>query len=206
VARTPLNPSLADVWTSLGEVIDELGQPLTRKERKHGWVEETRSHFSTHLAAIRDDIAADLPPHPRDLPSQVEVVRGLDAMGVALGDPLTDRVMNAFATARRFANRTAKTADAKAPVESTDAPVNEALMRIVLDAAAFFELSGDDVVDPYIAVKQLEWISWELKGLDPSAKDAFVSLALAEAEATQDPRYRAFLLEFPEGLGLRDED
>ena len=202
MARAPLNPSLAEVWTSLGEVIDELGQPPTRKERKHGWVEETRSHFSAHLAAIRDDIAADLPPHPRDLPSQVEVVRGLDAMGVGLGDPLTDEVLNAFATARRFANRTAKTADA----ESTDAPVNEALMRIVLDAAAFFELSGDDVLDPDIAVNQLEWISWELKRLDPSARDAFVALALAEAEATHDPRYRTFLLEFPEGLGLRDED
>jgi hypothetical protein len=194
------------VWASLGEVIDELGQPPTRKERKHGWVEETRSHFSAHLAAIRDDIAADLPPHPRDLPSQVEVVRGLDAMGVALGDPLTDRVMDAFATARRFASRLGKTADAQAPAESLDAPVNEALMRIVLDAAAFFELSGDDVVDPDIAVKQLEWISWELKQLNPSARDAFVALALAEAEATQDPRYRTFLLEFPEGLGLRDED
>jgi hypothetical protein len=29
-------------------------------------------------------------------------------MGVALGDPLTDRVTDAFATARRFANRIAK--------------------------------------------------------------------------------------------------
>jgi hypothetical protein len=159
-----------------------------------------------HLAAIRDDIAADLPPHPRDLPSQVEVVRGLDAMGVALGDPLTDRVTNAFATARRFANHTAKTADARAPSESADAPVNEALMRVILDAAAFFELSGDDVLDPDVAVKQLEWISWELKQLDRSARDAFVALALAEAEATHDPRHRTFLLEFPQGLGLRDED
>ena len=55
-------------------------------------------------------------------------------------------------------------------------------------------------------MNQLEWISWELKRLDPSARDAFVALALAEAEATHDPRYRTFLLEFPEGLGLRDED
>jgi hypothetical protein len=43
------------------------------------------------------------------LPSQVEVVRWLDAMGVSLGDPLNERIMRAFAVARRFANQAAKT-------------------------------------------------------------------------------------------------
>ena len=51
-----------------------------------------------------------MPPHPRDLPSQVEVVRWLDASGVevALGDPLIAQVMYAFAVARRYANRNTK--------------------------------------------------------------------------------------------------
>jgi hypothetical protein len=61
------------------------------------------------LRAIREDIDSGMPPRPRDLPSQVEVVRWLDAMGVSLGDPLNERVMSAFAVARRFANQAAKT-------------------------------------------------------------------------------------------------
>ena len=44
-------------------------------------------------------------PAPSELPSQVELVRALDAFGVALGDPLTERMTSAFAVARRFANR-----------------------------------------------------------------------------------------------------
>jgi hypothetical protein len=50
-----------------------------------------------------------MPPHPRDLPSQVEVVRWLDAMGIDLGDPLNERVMSAFSVARRFAMQAAET-------------------------------------------------------------------------------------------------
>jgi hypothetical protein len=103
-----LNPSLSDVHAFLAQAIAELAQPPTRAQRKNGWLEETRGEVSAHLRAIRDDIDGDMPPHPRDLPSQVEIVRWLDAMGVALGDPLTDRVTDAFATARRFANRIAK--------------------------------------------------------------------------------------------------
>lgn len=108
MARPPLNPSLRDVRASLARAIAELAKPPTRAERKNGWLEETRSEVSAHLRAIRDDFDAEMPPHSRDLPSQVEMVRSLDAMGVALGDPLTTRVMDAFAIARRFANRIAK--------------------------------------------------------------------------------------------------
>ena len=109
MARPPLNPSLGDVQAALSDVIDELARPPTRKERKNGWFEETRSEVSAYLRAVREDIDSGMPPHPRDLPSQVEVVRWLDAMGVSLGDPLNERVMNAFAVARRFANAAAKT-------------------------------------------------------------------------------------------------
>jgi hypothetical protein len=108
MARPPLNPSLAEVQASLAQAIEALAQPPTRSERKHGWLEETRSEVAAHLRAIRDDIEGEMPPHPRDLPSQVEVVRWLDAMGVVLGDPLTSRVTEPFAVARRYANRVAK--------------------------------------------------------------------------------------------------
>ena len=103
--RPPLIPSLAQVLASLAAVIDELGQRPTRKERKNGWHEATRSEVSAYIGAIRDDIESGMPPHPRDFPSQVEVLRWLDAMGVSVADPLTDSVMDAFAIARRFANR-----------------------------------------------------------------------------------------------------
>ena len=103
--RPPLNPSLAQVLASLAAVIEELGHPPTRKERKNEWHESTRSEVSAHIGAIRDDVESGMPPLPRDIPSQVEVLRWLDAMGVSVAAPLTDNVMDAFAIARRFANR-----------------------------------------------------------------------------------------------------
>ena len=110
MGRPPLNPSRTEVQTSLGRVIEELAQPPTRQERRIGWIQETRSEVAAQLRAIRDDIEGGMPPHPRDLPSQVEVVRWLDASGVevALGDPLVAQVMYAFAVARRYANRNTK--------------------------------------------------------------------------------------------------
>jgi SOS-response transcriptional repressor LexA len=103
--RPRLDPSAAEVLTSLAAVIDELGQRPTRKERKDGWHEATRSEVAAYIAAIRDDIESEMAPHPRDLPSRVEVLRWLDAMGVSVAAQLTDRVMDAFALARRLANR-----------------------------------------------------------------------------------------------------
>ena len=109
MARPPLNPSLGDVQAALADAIDELARSPTRKERKDGWIEETRAEVSAYLRAIQEDIDSGMPPHPRDMPSQVDMVRWLDAMGVSLGDPLNNRVMSAFAVARRFANQAAKT-------------------------------------------------------------------------------------------------
>jgi hypothetical protein len=37
-------------------------------------------------------------------------------------------------------------------------------------------------------------------------KEALIAFVHAEAEAERDPRHRAFLLEFPQALGLRDEE
>jgi hypothetical protein len=85
--------------------------------------------------------------------------------------------------------------------------MNEVLMRIVVGAAMFFEGSGEDVIDPDVALKQLEWIHGELDRLDSGERNALVAFVHAEAEAANDdPRYRTFLLEFPKAMGLRDEE
>ena len=105
--RAVSKPSLDDVRARLDEVIKELGRPPTRAERKNGWIEETRIAVAAYLKAVSSDIEDELPPHPSELPSQVEIVKWLDAMGVAMGDPLNERVMEAFAAARRFAKRSA---------------------------------------------------------------------------------------------------
>jgi hypothetical protein len=77
-------------------------------------------------------------------------------------------------------------------------------MRIVLRTAAFLELCGDDVLDPDVAVKQLESIAAELQGLDSEARDELIELALREAEAAYDPAQRDFLLSFADAFGLRE--
>jgi hypothetical protein len=52
--------------------------------------------------------------------------------------------------------------------------MNEILIRIVVDASAFFELGDEDVIDPDVAVKQRESIRWELQRLDPDEKKPLV--------------------------------
>jgi len=79
-------------------------------------------------------------------------------------------------------------------------------MRVVVQAAAFFELCDEDELDLQVAVRQLEWISWELRRLDPAERDALLAFVQREADATGDFDYRAFLLEFPEALGLLNDE
>ena len=76
-------------------------------------------------------------------------------------------------------------------------------MRVVVQAAAFFELCDDDVLDPDTAVKELESISAELQRLDPADKSALIGFTQKEAERVPDPEYSSFLLEFADAMGLR---
>jgi hypothetical protein len=75
-------------------------------------------------------------------------------------------------------------------------------MRIILRLAAFLELSSAPDVNPDVAVRQLEEIAALLQGLDQQERGALIAFTRTEAEGTVDPRYREFLLGFPESVGL----
>ena len=80
--------------------------------------------------------------------------------------------------------------------------MNEWLMRAVVQLAAFFELVPDEVLDPDLALKELENLSFLLSHLRPEEKQEFVEFVLREAESARLPDYRDFLLGFPEWSGL----
>jgi hypothetical protein len=54
-------------------------------------------------------------------------------------------------------------------------PVNEILMRAVVEAAAFLELSPDEVLDPDLAVKELESMAHLLGQLSEREKRQLVA-------------------------------
>lgn len=80
--------------------------------------------------------------------------------------------------------------------------MNEILARALLDAAAFFELSPDEVLDPDIAVKQLESMAAALGQLSESDKRQLVAFTQAEADRVSSDDYRDFLWQFPQAMGL----
>jgi hypothetical protein len=83
--------------------------------------------------------------------------------------------------------------------------MNEILMRAVVQAAAFLELSSDDVLDPDVAVAQLEDVAHVLSELGDAEKRQLVAFVRAEAERAEAPAYREFLRKFPDGmLGITD--
>jgi hypothetical protein len=83
--------------------------------------------------------------------------------------------------------------------------MNRLLMSIVLDALAFLELSGEEVVDPDAAVGLTESISATLKALAPADRMEFLEFVEAQARAAamrSDERVSQFLHSLPEALGL----
>lgn len=75
-------------------------------------------------------------------------------------------------------------------------------MRAVVEAAAFFELAADDVLDPDVAVKELESIAYLLGQLKEGEKRELTAFTRVEAERTSSVEYREFLRQFPETMGL----
>jgi hypothetical protein len=84
--------------------------------------------------------------------------------------------------------------------------MNEHLMRAIIQHAAFLELSGDDVVDPDAAVRELEGLAATLKRLSSSERNAFAEFtnryADSEQKKGQTEEYVNFVRSFPEGIGL----
>jgi hypothetical protein len=84
--------------------------------------------------------------------------------------------------------------------------MNEILMRAVVEAAAFLELAADDVLDPDVAVRELESMAYRLVQLNERAKRQLVAFTQAEADCASSVKYREFLRQFPEAMGpLRPE-
>jgi hypothetical protein len=79
-------------------------------------------------------------------------------------------------------------------------------MRLTLDACAFLELSGDDVIDPDAAVAQMEAIANRLHELSEEERQEFSSyiddLASRERAAGRDEEWITFLETFMENMGL----
>ncbi len=84
--------------------------------------------------------------------------------------------------------------------------MNKTLMTIVLEAVAFWELAGDDVVDPDEALAQLEGVSSIMDQLTPAEKKELIDFAqeYAEEEETRGgtPERARFFRTVPEVLGL----
>jgi hypothetical protein len=84
------------------------------------------------------------------------------------------------------------------------------LARALVNAAAFLELSGDDVVDPDSAVAAMEDIVAALAGASPEEVAALKSAASAEREARAkrgaDEDTLDFFENFLENFGVGDEE
>jgi hypothetical protein len=52
--------------------------------------------------------------------------------------------------------------------------MNEILMRLVAESLAFLELTDDELIDPDIAVKQLESITDSLQKLSKAERETFL--------------------------------
>jgi hypothetical protein len=86
--------------------------------------------------------------------------------------------------------------------------MNEHLMKAIIRSAAFLELSGDDILNPDAAVRELESLSHDLQMLSPAERRELVDFALryAEEEARmgQPQRRVEFIRSLPQALGFMD--
>ena len=85
--------------------------------------------------------------------------------------------------------------------------MNKQLMTIVLESLAFFELAGDELVDPDAAAEQSEGAIRALGMLTPEEKTDFANFARAYADEEKagkgDPERADFFRSVPESLGVK---
>lgn len=88
--------------------------------------------------------------------------------------------------------------------------VPEQLTQIIVEFATFLEFTEADVLDPDIAVQELEHIAESLRHLNSADRNEFVSQIrkiVDEARLSGESAERlAFLENLPENLGLGDTD
>ena len=77
------------------------------------------------------------------------------------------------------------------------------LMQMVLDAILFFGLSGDEVVQPDEAVKQLEAIAMGFQKMPLNERHEFLRFVETVANAEQKEGANSRRIEFTEGKGVR---
>jgi len=79
----------------------------------------------------------------------------------------------------------------------------KSLAKALVEAVAFLELSGDEVVDPDSAVRALEWIAECLKSASESEKQALLDYCQEKA-ASGTEKQQEFYKTFSVAMGLVD--
>ncbi len=78
--------------------------------------------------------------------------------------------------------------------------MNPTSMAVILDAAAFLELTGDDVLDPDVAVAQLEDMVADLQKRPAAERAQLVAFARTSAASERDPARRDFFTSFADSI------
>lgn len=94
----------ARVVEQLEKLIEELNRPIGRDDRRRGWESETRQAVIEDLRSVKDRLADPRWLHPRETADPLGVFRGLDAMGIAIGDPLAQRIVDSASEVRKLAS------------------------------------------------------------------------------------------------------
>jgi len=87
----------------------------------------------------------------------------------------------------------------------------KSLAKALVESAAFLELSGDELIDPYSAVQALESISHSLQDASDEEKCALIDYCreqdsrLSDTRGSQDERRRDFYRGFGEAFGLTEK-
>ena len=86
--------------------------------------------------------------------------------------------------------------------------MNEILMRLVAESIAFLELTDDELIDPDVAVKQLESITDSLQKLSREDREAFLKFVddvmVPDATAAYNDEAAELYGRMREDLGLLD--
>jgi hypothetical protein len=86
--------------------------------------------------------------------------------------------------------------------------MNRHLMEAIIQYAAFLELSGDEVINPDAAVRELESLASTLASLSQQERKIFIDFTTQYADKEQrgnQPMKRVkFIRSIPESLGLTE--